>query len=365
MNVVLPESVRAYVAAVRAHLVDLPREESDDLTGGLEADLAERAAELPTGTDLAAAFGSPEAYAAELRSAAGLPPFVAPAAEGRGPGSVHRFELWLRARREELLTRLPWLRELRPVWWLARGFILGAFLAWAILGGRRFGVVLFGLAVAAASFWWSRERDSAPSSGRNRLTLLANALATVLCIPVLAIVAGSTVQYVEAPVAHGGPMGDTGSDGVWVNGEGATNLYAYDAEGNRIDRVRLFNQYGQAVTISMDSIYNANGGVPEDLPLDSSGSPDAAKVNRSVFPMRWGVHTGWEASLGGRWEPPVKISSLPTEPITPSASPTISATPGTSGTPSESPSASTTPGTTPSTSTSPSPTGSTSPSPSP
>ena len=68
------EDVRAYVRAVRAWLGDLPADEVEDLTAGMEADLAERAAE--SGGPLGGLLGQPEAYAAELRSAAGLPPRV-------------------------------------------------------------------------------------------------------------------------------------------------------------------------------------------------------------------------------------------------------------------------------------------------
>jgi hypothetical protein len=66
--------VRAYVTAVRSWLSDLPSDEVEDLTAGMEADLDERAAE--TGDRLGALLGEPEAYAAELRAAAGLAPRV-------------------------------------------------------------------------------------------------------------------------------------------------------------------------------------------------------------------------------------------------------------------------------------------------
>ena len=66
------DDVQAYVRAVRAWLGDLPADEVEDLTAGMEADLAERAAE--SGGPLGGLLGEPEAYAAELRSAAGLPP---------------------------------------------------------------------------------------------------------------------------------------------------------------------------------------------------------------------------------------------------------------------------------------------------
>ena len=68
--------VHAYVTAVRGWLGDLPPDEVEDLTGGMEADLSERAAE--SGERLGGLLGEPQAYAAELRSAAGLPPRAAP-----------------------------------------------------------------------------------------------------------------------------------------------------------------------------------------------------------------------------------------------------------------------------------------------
>ena len=121
--------VRAYVTAVRSWLSDLPSDEVEDLTAGMEADLDERAAE--TGDRLGALLGEPEAYAAELRAAAGLAPRVVPVvgAGAAGPGLVEALVTLLRARADGILTRWPWLRELRPTWWLARGAALGWLLS--------------------------------------------------------------------------------------------------------------------------------------------------------------------------------------------------------------------------------------------
>lgn len=89
---VILDQVRRYAAEVRAHLADLSPEQVDDLTDGLEADLAEALADMPgalrplpeggdlpdggatTLLDVAARFGPAAGYAAELRSAAGLDP---------------------------------------------------------------------------------------------------------------------------------------------------------------------------------------------------------------------------------------------------------------------------------------------------
>ncbi|MFT4220964.1 MAG: hypothetical protein QM611_10645, partial [Microbacterium sp.] len=61
--------ISAFAAAVRRELGDLPVEEVDDLVDGLEADLADQAADAGDGFELP----EPVAYASELRSAAGLP----------------------------------------------------------------------------------------------------------------------------------------------------------------------------------------------------------------------------------------------------------------------------------------------------
>lgn len=51
-----------YAAAVRAHLSDLPDDVVDDLTDGIEADLAEQAVENGT-DDLEALLGPASSYA--------------------------------------------------------------------------------------------------------------------------------------------------------------------------------------------------------------------------------------------------------------------------------------------------------------
>lgn len=69
--------ITEFARNVREQLADLPTDDVDDLTDGLEADMAEAFAdssnhELP----------DPVAYALELRTAAGLPPREPPARNG-------------------------------------------------------------------------------------------------------------------------------------------------------------------------------------------------------------------------------------------------------------------------------------------
>ena len=124
--------VQEYVSAVRAALSDLSLEEVEDLTAGMDADLGELLAER--GGTLEVALGSPQAYAAELRTAAGLP-----AAAGPGRRTISLGD-WSRAWSERVsvqMQRRPWLAGLlrglvaiRPAWWVLRGLIA----AWAVAG---------------------------------------------------------------------------------------------------------------------------------------------------------------------------------------------------------------------------------------
>jgi len=83
---------------------------------------------------------------------------------------------------------------------------------------------------------------------------------------------------------------------------------ANDADGNRILRVRLYNQFGQSVSVGAEGTSWLRDLQPDQQPaLDPKGE---WLLNREVFPLRWGTRTGWEPS-NGRWEPPVKISALP------------------------------------------------------
>jgi uncharacterized membrane protein len=76
--------VRSYLGAVESALSDLGPDERDELLEDLAAHLAEVAAD--SGLPLRNSLGTPAAYAAELRSSAGLAPAADPAdaAGGRG-----------------------------------------------------------------------------------------------------------------------------------------------------------------------------------------------------------------------------------------------------------------------------------------
>lgn len=232
-----------FAAAVRGHLADLSTEEVEDLTDGLEADLADRLAD-------GGEFGDAERYAEELRQAAGLPPRAEAEAEAkRHRPTVREAAAVLRDGFVRFWDATPGRRavrdfaaSLRPVWWVLRGLV-GAWvlMVWVLHSG--FG--LLGIAVAAAlvlvSIQWGRGKWA---RGRWQVWLrrIANGLAVVLVIPVLAHAwnAVSTPQYID--------YGPDYLPGLTSNGGQITNIFAYDCMGNPLDGVRLYDQDGAPIT---------------------------------------------------------------------------------------------------------------------
>jgi hypothetical protein len=119
----LPAEIVAFAAAVRASLGDLPADEVEELTDGLEADLAEAYAE-----DLARELPDPAAYAAELRGAAGLPMHEPVAKPGRLRPIIDGFAEAARdidssLRKSPIMAWvLDFLATLQPAWWIVRGW---------------------------------------------------------------------------------------------------------------------------------------------------------------------------------------------------------------------------------------------------
>ena len=223
------EDVRAYVRAVRAWLGDLPADEVEDLTAGMEADLAERAAE--SGGPLGGLLGQPEAYAAELRSAAGLPPRVDVVAV---PDAV----------RARAVDRPPGARRAR-----ARGpASVAARAATDLVAGpgcrRRMGRSPRCSAPGArcCSPWsvrrcrcgwaWSCGVGSRWAPGVRFALGVGNALAVVLLLPMLAsYTSGSSGYSDEAALQHARlPVAGRRQRGA------GQNLYAYDAAGQPAGR---------------------------------------------------------------------------------------------------------------------------------
>ena len=118
-----PEVAR-YLEEVRRHLADLSAEERDGLMEDLEDHLAEVAVEH--GLPLERRLGEPATFAAELRASAGLE--GAGAADGRRRGAIRSLAGSLAASPTWQRVR-AFLPELRPGWWVLRGYLAVAVLA--------------------------------------------------------------------------------------------------------------------------------------------------------------------------------------------------------------------------------------------
>lgn len=276
--------VAAYLAAVRSSLRDLPDAERDDLVAEVEASLVESAGE---GGSIAARLGPPEAFAAELRSAAGLHETSTPE---RSPSRVAL--LAERIARDPRLARVrPLARELAPIWWVARGYLAVGGLAYVLdanwstrypvpqvgIGGPGTGetglalIVVAAIASVSAGLWMRRHDSPFP-----RLAAVVNAALVLAILPVTLDVTDSRSQELlfamsYAPVAQVTP--GLASDGVPV-----ANIYPYSRDGKLLHDVLLYDGAGR----------------PLEIPANRGEDPNRRFVvtngNRplfNVFPIRY------------------------------------------------------------------------------
>ncbi|MGV2985365.1 HAAS signaling domain-containing protein [Microbacterium sp. AGC85] len=249
LETTLDERIRTFADAVRAHLDDLPADEVDDIIVGLTSDLAEQAADGGGVLEL----GDPSAYAAELRSAAGLP---------ERSDAVTRERL--RARVSRRLGHIAagmrrsafgaWLLDLfialRPVWWLLRGFAIYA-VAHAMFGAPSFGGsgsvlpdTLLGwlilLAMMLVSVQWGRGRWLPQNALRHMRTVIS--VIAVIALPfALASVLIPRVEYIDDGVYQ--------QPGLMLDGVQVGNIFAYDENGELINRVQLYTDRGTPLNL--------------------------------------------------------------------------------------------------------------------
>jgi hypothetical protein len=249
--------VAEYLRDVRAELDDLPADERDELLEGLEADLTELRAE--EGGSLTDRLGTPQAYAAELRSAAGLPPHEAtptPTVLDRLRTAVGPLKNWAEAAPGlAALRRL--LPELRPGWWVLRGYLV-AWLVCMMLGSGgvsgpfpRFGdSVLVGLLLAvgaiALSVWVGRR------TGRRRWVSRA-VLLTNLVVAFMTLVALLDIQerYAQQEATYYWPVS---GELAGPNGR-ITDIRPYDRDGRPLSDVQLYDQNGIPIDLEGPNAY--------------------------------------------------------------------------------------------------------------
>ncbi|MXG90466.1 hypothetical protein [Nocardioides flavescens] len=249
--------VSAFVAQVRSHLVDLDVDARDELTEGLEADLAEQHA---SGEPLP----DPAAYAAELRAAAGLPSAVghrSRVAQLTADLDTLRTQFLAWVESDTVFTRTGWsvVSAARPAWWVLRAWIAVTLLdqlvgpweyvtLWPTLGASLVGPLLLVVAVVMSVLigqgrLWPGSGPDRPFLARAVLVVL-NAVAVLAPFTFNGDATGSGHAYAVAVPAT------ADRKALVAEGRVVSNIYAYDDSGQPVTGIQLFDQVGRPLTVS-------------------------------------------------------------------------------------------------------------------
>ena len=360
--------VTAFVAAVRARLADLTEEEREELLGGLEADLSER---LEEGE---ADLGDPATYAAELRAAAGLEVrrrgwAVRRTARPFGEDVTALLDASRRRWEKEMAWR-PWVTEgwnvaqtLRPAWWVLRAWLAVELLDVVLgpieyltvvpsLGTQFFGVLVLVVAVVVSALVGTGRLwvdVHAPGQWLGRLVLLGlNLFALVIAFPsVLSAFPGAWDSH---KLANGAIYSDGRASfppGLRDGGHYVRNVFAYDAAGDPLTGVQLFDQKGRPLSVTQDpylGFYRTSDGPARTYPWFNGDQklfnvyPLPVRPQGRVEPVRdpWGTSRPPALPTGPlAVVPPAALPTPSTTAAAPSAAP--SASPSASAKPSPSP----------------------------
>jgi hypothetical protein len=260
VNATVDGDVARYAAAVRAAFADLPAPDREALLEDIEDHLVEVAAE--PGGPLEERLGPPEAYAAELRAWAGLPPGATRRRRPRTSRLARRLQRLGAAAAAHPAGRAvaEFLPELRPAWWVLRGWLavqlasIGLLFLFGqdvtlpvptILGSQVIGLLAAGAAVVGSVALG--RRGTATRRGR-RLTFAANAALGLFALVLLGGM-GATRLTNEPTYYDGYTVSGTYSDalhGLRSDGREISNIYPYDAKGRPLRGVRLYED-GNAI----------------------------------------------------------------------------------------------------------------------
>lgn len=325
----VPEA-EAYLAAVRHELDDLSEEERADLLEDLALHLGELSSPANRDEDsppLQVRLGPPADYAAELRSAAGLPPRAAPRPGGRPDSRRLRDALAgsPAGRLVDAAWRHPWagearafLPELRPAWWVLRGYLVVAVPAlWSadrfddfpvptVLGSSWVGAVAV-LAAVVASVRLARRRLSPRSQ------LAVRGLEAVVVLGALALLSDADTRMSTDHAHLYGPPAGAGYELNSPHGP-VTNIYPYGRDGSALEDVLLFDQDGRPLRTTHQEWW------PDGCQraVDHSRAADGVAVEFS-YPKRYVVvdrppMTSCTATPG---PPPVPLPEFPPPPPLP------------------------------------------------
>jgi hypothetical protein len=318
----VPALVAAYAEAVRRELGDLPATDVEDLTEGLEADLMEQFADSGAVPAL-----SPVAYAAELRSSAGLPERNAAITDRKGPGVRDSF----RKAGSDFLARLranpasnavlEFLIKLRPVWWLLRAWAIFQIISVPLFGSRGYvprGLTpwLFLMALVVLSVRWG----SRPAPVKTVPRRFLNAI-NIVCVAFMVIMAPFIIAHALTPDYNPAPASYNSGyiPPLSVNGASVEHVFAYDKDGNLLRDIRFYDQDGNPVDMPLPDGLTA----PQHLPTGAQpGEPFSPATEPGGDPVPSSSATP-EPSVTPS-VPTGKASPAPTQAPSPSPSPSPS-----------------------------------------
>lgn len=245
-----PEAQR-YLAAVDAHLSDLPLEERTDLLEDLAQHLAALADESEDQRPFEVRIGTPASYAAELRSAAGLPPRGAKPVRATPELVLTAHRLWRRAAAtragREVLAFLPLLE---PAWWVLRAYLLLVAIALLTGSGTREAlllnvgflgigelVVLGGTVVGSVAL----ARRPLPTRHREVLRAAEIVLGVFTVLAVLTSSSGDDYVYVESAA----PSVASETFPLLSTSGPVTDIFPYSVDGTPLEGVLLYDQEGR------------------------------------------------------------------------------------------------------------------------
>ncbi|SHN24701.1 HAAS signaling domain-containing protein [Cryptosporangium aurantiacum] len=328
-----------YLQRVRAALADLPDDERNELIDDLSAHLADIAAETPdtlTEAALVERLGRPEAYAAELRASAGL----APAPESTVPSRVRNVTDRVRT----TLDGLPayrrfraFLPELRPGWWVLRGYFAAVVVTGVFWGGfngvlpgggaEAFAFLILAAAAAYASVWLGR-RTASFGRWAQRAVLAGGIFVALVGLGIVTQPNHDSVGYAQDYYYAG-------------NLEGATDLRIYGPDGQLIRDAQVFDQNGNPILLPSMCEYvprtRTDGGVAENVYPRSLNQPPDLRCEDGSAPVAErlpGLLPTERAAPTAEATPEPEESPLPSASGTPVPSGTPTPTPSGTGTPS-------------------------------
>jgi hypothetical protein len=303
--------VATYAASVRAALSDLPSEQAEVLLEDIEDHLREIAAEA--GGPLTERLGSPEQYAQELRTAYGAVPANTPRPDP-AVQDLRRAIAWVTASDwyRELRAFLP---QLRPAWWVVRGYLAALILTAAFSQGYNLGPIpnptskhgLAEILATGVAIWLSvriGRRTGGFPEGARFLAVSANVVIAFIAVVVL----GNMHSFAYAEIIGTATPEQQPFTAAFAEGP-TSNIFPYSLDGKPLTNVLLYDQDGRPLMVQKSEAQT-------NYPTGADG-----KLITNAYPLTQ-RHINGDPVIAPRVAIPAWPSASPTS--TPTASPSSS-----------------------------------------